>query len=203
MENYKSGNRSRNFRDSKKPLLHDAVCAKCGKDCKVPFEPSGDRPTYCSDCFEKNSGSDSNRSRDRRDSSRRSFGGRDSRKPSLHDAVCDECGKDCKVPFKPSGGRPTYCSDCFEKKGKGSPRRDFGARDSGRSSQTNISDRNISQLVEKIDVLNGILNTKLGTIIDLLSSAGERKTEAVEDKKEKAKKPTTKKVKKATKAKKK
>lgn len=26
-------------------------CAKCGKDAEVPFEPKGDRPVYCSDCF--------------------------------------------------------------------------------------------------------------------------------------------------------
>ncbi len=28
-----------------------AVCADCGADCKVPFEPRADRPVYCSDCF--------------------------------------------------------------------------------------------------------------------------------------------------------
>ena len=62
-------------------------------------------------------GSD-NRSRGGRDFPRRSFGGRDSsnRSFSLHDAVCDECGKNCQVPFRPSGGKPIYCSDCFEKK---------------------------------------------------------------------------------------
>ena len=31
----------------------DAVCANCGKTCKVPFEPRNDRPVYCSDCFSK------------------------------------------------------------------------------------------------------------------------------------------------------
>src|SRR5574344_894585 len=33
--------------------MFDAVCATCGKTCKVPFAPSGDRPVYCSDCFSK------------------------------------------------------------------------------------------------------------------------------------------------------
>ncbi len=28
--------------------MHDAVCAQCGKACKVPFEPKEDRPVYCS-----------------------------------------------------------------------------------------------------------------------------------------------------------
>ncbi len=33
--------------------MYDAVCARCGKTCKVPFEPRGDRPVYCSDCFQR------------------------------------------------------------------------------------------------------------------------------------------------------
>jgi CxxC-x17-CxxC domain-containing protein len=31
------------------------VCADCGKETEVPFEPRGDRPVYCSDCFRKHS----------------------------------------------------------------------------------------------------------------------------------------------------
>lgn len=31
------------------------------------------------------------------------------------DIVCDSCGKEAKVPFKPQGDRPVYCNDCFEK----------------------------------------------------------------------------------------
>ena len=32
---------------------HDIVCDSCGKDAKVPFQPRGDRPTYCDECFAK------------------------------------------------------------------------------------------------------------------------------------------------------
>ena len=28
-------------------------CSACGKDTQVPFEPRGDRPVYCSDCYRK------------------------------------------------------------------------------------------------------------------------------------------------------
>ena len=28
-----------------------AVCSQCGKDTQVPFQPRGDKPVYCSDCF--------------------------------------------------------------------------------------------------------------------------------------------------------
>src|SRR4051812_27418166 len=31
--------------------MYPAVCASCGKDTQVPFQPRGDRPVYCSDCF--------------------------------------------------------------------------------------------------------------------------------------------------------
>ena len=34
--------------------MHDVVCAECGRDTQVPFEPREGRPVYCSDCFEKN-----------------------------------------------------------------------------------------------------------------------------------------------------
>ena len=30
---------------------HEATCAECGKKCKVPFEPKGDRPVYCQECY--------------------------------------------------------------------------------------------------------------------------------------------------------
>ncbi len=29
------------------------VCSQCGKDTQVPFQPRGDRPVYCSDCYNK------------------------------------------------------------------------------------------------------------------------------------------------------
>ena len=33
--------------------MHPTVCASCGKECEVPFEPKGDRPVYCTECFTK------------------------------------------------------------------------------------------------------------------------------------------------------
>jgi len=33
--------------------MYPVVCADCGKDTEVPFEPRGDRPVYCSDCYQK------------------------------------------------------------------------------------------------------------------------------------------------------
>ncbi|NLK51801.1 MAG: zinc-binding protein [Syntrophomonadaceae bacterium] len=35
--------------------MFPAVCATCGKDTTVPFQPSGDRPVYCRDCYQSRS----------------------------------------------------------------------------------------------------------------------------------------------------
>ena len=33
--------------------MFPAVCAECGKDTEVPFQPREGRPVYCSDCYSK------------------------------------------------------------------------------------------------------------------------------------------------------
>jgi len=33
--------------------MFPATCAQCGKSTEVPFEPRGDRPVYCSQCYNK------------------------------------------------------------------------------------------------------------------------------------------------------
>ena len=33
--------------------MHEATCGDCGKQCQVPFEPRGDKPVYCGECFQK------------------------------------------------------------------------------------------------------------------------------------------------------
>ena len=34
--------------------MYPAVCAACGKQTEVPFEPRTGSPVYCSDCYRKN-----------------------------------------------------------------------------------------------------------------------------------------------------
>lgn len=39
-------------RDKKKSKQYFTVpCANCGKDARVPFQPTSDRPVLCSECF--------------------------------------------------------------------------------------------------------------------------------------------------------
>jgi CxxC-x17-CxxC domain-containing protein len=35
--------------------MYPVVCADCGQQTEVPFQPRGDRPVYCRDCFAKQS----------------------------------------------------------------------------------------------------------------------------------------------------
>jgi CxxC-x17-CxxC domain-containing protein len=36
--------------------MYTVTCSSCGKDAQVPFQPRGDKPVYCSDCFERQGG---------------------------------------------------------------------------------------------------------------------------------------------------
>ena len=41
-------------------------------------------------------------------------GGYASRGPrEMFSATCSNCGKEAQVPFRPTSGKPGYCSDCF------------------------------------------------------------------------------------------
>jgi len=194
-------NRSRN-RSDRQVTMYDAICDECGKDCKVPFKPSGNKPIYCSDCFEKRGGGRSS-GRDNR-SGRRDYnrGGRDynrgSRNVEMFSAICDDCGKECKVPFKPSSDKPIYCSECFEKRGGG---RDSGNRGGGNSTQN----EQLEAINEKLDRLLSILGGKdLKEFKDtpMIDDVDEIK-EIKNGKEEKTVEEVTKEVKKVKKAKKK
>jgi len=31
--------------------MFSTTCSSCGREAKVPFQPTGSKPVYCSDCF--------------------------------------------------------------------------------------------------------------------------------------------------------
>ena len=141
--------------------MHDAVCNECGDNCKVPFKPTGNKPIFCSHCFENQGGSDSRRNDrggDRRDSRR---GGRDSfrsnsRDREMHSAVCDECGDNCEIPFKPSTDKPIFCSNCFSKKNEG---RDRGSRGDNRNrGKGDDFGKQFQAITEKLDQILQVLS---------------------------------------------
>ncbi len=110
-----------------------------------------------------------NRGGGRRDFGRRSFGDRGDRQ--MFSAVCSECGKECQVPFKPTGAKPVYCSECFEKRGGGMDSRRSGGGDRGdRRPQNNA----------QLDAIN----VKLDKILSILGPASTKAIEVPEVKKE-------------------
>lgn len=52
-ERYGGGGDSRGYGNSPRRQMFPAVCAQCGKETEVPFEPREGRPVYCSECFSK------------------------------------------------------------------------------------------------------------------------------------------------------
>ena len=48
-ERYGSGD----YNSRSQRQMFPAVCAQCGKDTEVPFEPREGRPVYCSECYNK------------------------------------------------------------------------------------------------------------------------------------------------------
>ncbi|HET6315954.1 MAG TPA: CxxC-x17-CxxC domain-containing protein [Chloroflexota bacterium] len=48
---YGGGSRGRGPRE-----MFSAICSSCGKEAQVPFQPSGDKPVYCSECFQQRGG---------------------------------------------------------------------------------------------------------------------------------------------------
>ena len=48
-----------------------------------------------------------------REARKQSGGGGRSSQREMHEAVCADCGGVARVPFKPTGDKPVYCSNCF------------------------------------------------------------------------------------------
>jgi len=46
------GNNDYGYKPSNRQMF-PAVCAECGKETEVPFEPREGRPVYCRDCYNK------------------------------------------------------------------------------------------------------------------------------------------------------
>src|SRR3989338_1011336 len=101
------------------------------------------------------------RGRDR-DSERDSRFGRSERRPlQMHDATCSECGKQCEIPFRPTGSRPVFCSDCFRKSDGGSGRNsNRSSRDDGPSSSSSgASSNQFAQINAKLDKILQVLQS--------------------------------------------
>lgn len=47
--------------------MYEAVCAKCGNDCQVPFRPTAGKPVFCNNCFDRGGNMSATGSKDSRE----------------------------------------------------------------------------------------------------------------------------------------
>ena len=66
--------------------------------------------------------------------------------PEMHKVICDKCGKECEVPFKPTSSKPVYCSDCFRKNDDS-----FARAGSGPRGRSNYSAEDLAKIHQKLD----------------------------------------------------
>jgi|TARA_B100002003_G_C14146773_1_gene551435 CxxC-x17-CxxC domain-containing protein len=72
-------------------------------------------------------------------------------RPEMHDVVCDECGKDCQVPFKPTSSKPIFCSECFEKHDTKGPSRG-GSRSGPSSADLDIINEKLNKIMKALKI---------------------------------------------------
>lgn len=118
----------------------------------------------------------------------RSDRGRGFDKP-MFDAVCDNCGQDCKVPFKPTGQRDVLCNECFRGEGHSDRKPRFDRKPQGGDS----SARAIEQLNAKMERMLSMLEAIKASVVTEkpknVLTVGLDEAKAAPAKAEKAKKP--------------
>jgi CxxC-x17-CxxC domain-containing protein len=88
------------------------TCADCGQEFAFTAseqaffaERQFSEPRRCPSCRAARKAS--------RGSGGYSGGGYDRGPREMFSATCSSCGREALVPFRPSGAKPVYCSDCF------------------------------------------------------------------------------------------
>jgi CxxC-x17-CxxC domain-containing protein len=55
-DRYSGGGRSSGggggYREREPRQMYTVTCSSCGNEAQVPFQPSGDKPVYCSSCYQ-------------------------------------------------------------------------------------------------------------------------------------------------------
>lgn len=114
--------------------------------------------------------------RDNRGGGRGFGGGRPSRNDGpreMFKTVCSSCAKECEVPFKPTNGKPVYCSECFDRI---SPRTNDERPQRPERNRPNFDSK---PFVPKVDnsAQFEVLGAKLDKIIALLTPKTEKAVE--------------------------
>lgn len=94
----------------------------------------------------------------------RGFGSRPSRPATMYKAVCGKCGKDCEIPFQPTGNRPVFCRDCFRDNAAAADTRPMGERSfsrpvnsDGNTEYSHLKDQ-LASVNAKLEKIYALLN---------------------------------------------
>lgn len=115
----------------------------------------------------------------RRDGSRSNFsrggsGGRNRGQVTMHQTVCDQCGKSCEVPFRPTEGKPVYCNVCFgskkeaggDRRGDGYSKKSFDGYKTHSKTDFGSNKGNNNEVKKQLE----ILNVKMDQLIEAVKS---------------------------------
>ena len=106
-----------------------------------------------------------NRSSGMRDFGKRSFGGDRGIDRQMFKTTCSKCGKECEVPFKPTGSKPVYCRDCFRTIRDSNSGGSYSRNSGKQSFDNNNRGSSYPQYKEQFETLNA----KLDKILKLLN----------------------------------
>jgi CxxC-x17-CxxC domain-containing protein len=101
----------------------------------------------------------------------------------MYTATCANCGRTTEVPFRPTGERPVYCKDCFDKQApqgrfdrREAPRQ-FERREAPRITAPAGNDRAIEELKSQIMGMNRKLDTAVSLLAEVAASLQQQPTQ--------------------------
>ncbi len=68
-------------------------------------------------------------------------------------ANCDKCGDRCELPFKPTGEKPVYCSNCFRKNEKFESKSRFKGERFAATSSDGEFGKELFEMNKKLDLI--------------------------------------------------
>lgn len=107
------------------------------------------------------------------------FGGGDRGDREMFKTTCSNCGKECEVPFRPTGSKPVYCNDCFRTMGGNDRRSDdrpsrpsFGG-DRGGDSRPRSDQPNYREQFEAVNAKLDKIMKMIGGNVSVAQSSNE------------------------------
>lgn len=102
------------------------------------------------------------------------------RSVEMYDATCSKCNKKCQVPFRPTGSKPVFCSECFGQQGDRGDRGNFAQRNNNFQSQPSAG-VDLSGINAKLDKIIAILQElELDVVDDGMTDADDSEDEVEE-----------------------